>query len=532
MPDPAIETLTDWNTRLACCCEMPACPVPLTVCRSMDISVASDGAWKPGDETWNRYKKYTETKTVTVAKTVSYPDGSSQTESGSAYNTVGSEWSAFVAGGFVGGDGDPCENVSRTSLLSAICESEASYSFTSTTYDSGTDTIYTDTNITTIRENVSGQPTTEHAKWQDDEDAWLAAHPDGPTRVEAKTTYDEWVIADANYTQWLADRDTWVEEDPENRVPADYPVEPPPEPGDEPENPGDPTEPLEFYPPCTFRDTRTQTFYDINGQIGDPLVDVSYNNLITTYYVGSLPDSTTVENTDLYENPNSYYDIKTALSAKIKSLTDFSANDECATGNECVAVFDIDPDPGKDALSTEIDAGATSVKIQFKVPATWPDQNTGATVPFTGNYFKLTFDVVTEPIGWNDTVNNPDTPLPDPLPEGTTEEDWWADPTHQIPREGRPARSYVEDITREWTGPGTGDQSDPSWNIGEPYVMESPGEPGIRKIVNLRFYCYPDSPYGVKPQASGEATDLEEDIPLQSRFTSDKHSINLPKILI
>lgn len=39
----AIETLDDWNARLACCCEMPACPVPVMECQSKTAEAEYSG---------------------------------------------------------------------------------------------------------------------------------------------------------------------------------------------------------------------------------------------------------------------------------------------------------------------------------------------------------------------------------------------------------------------------------------------------------------------------------------------------------
>lgn len=158
-----------------------------------------------------------------------------------------------------------------------------------------------------------------------------------------------------------------------------------------------------------------------------------------------------------------------------------------------------------------------------------------------GSYFKITWDVLTEPIGWDDTINDPDyvPPIPNDPPE----------PIPQVPRPGRPARSYVQDLTWEWTGPGTQvpnpilnealevtnqaaiDAAMATW-LSPWYMLEIPGEPGTRRVVNIRFECYGPTPYGNKPQTTGEGVDLDEGSPLQLRFTSDRHSIKLPTITI
>lgn len=112
----------------------------------------------------------------------------------------------------------------------------------------------------------------------------------------------------------------------------------------------------------------------------------------------------------------------------------------------------------------------------------------------SGSYFLITWDVVFFPEGHDATINDPDATPPDPLPEGVTEEEWWAD--HQVPDPDAPNPSVIEDDkTWEWTG-GTRTSS---W-----YEIAAPSSQGETRIVNVRFICY-RSPYGQKPQTTGEA---------------------------
>jgi hypothetical protein len=73
----------------------------------------------------------------------------------------------------------------------------------------------------------------------------------------------------------------------------------------------------------------------------------------------------------------------------------------------------------------------------------------------------------------------------------------------EFPEDGDP--SFVsEDNVVEWTGPGTGSSSDPSWLT--PWVEIDPPEvPGERRVVNIRYTCYSGTKYGSKPQVIGEA---------------------------
>lgn len=126
---------------------------------------------------------------------------------------------------------------------------------------------------------------------------------------------------------------------------------------------------------------------------------------------------------------------------------------------------------------------------------------------FDGSYFKITWDILEEPFGWDRTINDPGETLPDPLPEGyDTPEEWWAD--HQVPDPDAPDRTFFsEDNTWEWAGPGDPEDAD-SW-LSEWYEIDPPDVPGERRVVNIRYECY-RSPYGQKPQVTGEAVTLPD----------------------
>lgn len=165
---------------------------------------------------------------------------------------------------------------------------------------------------------------------------------------------------------------------------------------------------------------------------------------------------------------------------------------------------------GLGAYQIPVWSDMTDVRYRWRVPNT-----------FTGSYFKVTWDVLTEPLGWDDEIDDPDyePPIPNDPPE----------PVPQVPRPGRPTRTYVEDLTWEWTGPGV--VVDPATWVSGWYELDPPPEVGTRRVINIRYECY-RSPYGNKPETTGEGVDLSEDMPLQRRLTSDKHSIKLPTITI
>lgn len=76
----------------------------------------------------------------------------------------------------------------------------------------------------------------------------------------------------------------------------------------------------------------------------------------------------------------------------------------------------------------------------------------------------------------------------------------------EFPTDGDP--SFVsQDNTLEWTGPGTGDQSDPSW-LTDWVVVPPPEVAGERRVVNIRYTCYSGTKYGAKPQVMGEVLEI------------------------
>jgi hypothetical protein len=73
----------------------------------------------------------------------------------------------------------------------------------------------------------------------------------------------------------------------------------------------------------------------------------------------------------------------------------------------------------------------------------------------------------------------------------------------EFPEDGDP--SFVsEDNVVEWTGPGSGLSTDPSW-LTDWIEIDPPEVPGERRVVNIRFTCYTGTKFGSKPQVTGEA---------------------------
>lgn len=162
-----------------------------------------------------------------------------------------------------------------------------------------------------------------------------------------------------------------------------------------------------------------------------------------------------------------------------------------ATGNECVAELVDDPNCEGQYLS------ATAVRYRWRIPSTWTDPVTGASVTFPGTYFKIVWDVINEPYDWDAMVDDPDYTGDPPIP--------------QVPKPERGTRSwYSEDNEAIWTGPGSGDQDDDSWFTGYSYINAPTTFVGSRRVVNVRFVCREDWGLGVLPQVTGEAVTLPD----------------------
>lgn len=220
------------------------------------------------------------------------------------------------------------------------------------------------------------------------------------------------------------------------------------------------------YGPCQFIWSGTADYYsggvlDHSDPVGPFLVD-------DTQPVVS--DGLTTENNPGYENGVTFDEWLIAVRGFLEPKMDF-ADDDCGPsigGNVCISRFQ-----SAGQHSTYEAIVLEKARFRWVVPQDWsPD------MAQPGTYFKITWDIIEEPDGW-------DAPSPTVF------------------------RSFVAtDQTWEWTGPG--DPEDPdTWKSGW-YEIEPPSIPGERRVVNIRFECYRNSPYGVKPQVTGEAVTIEE----------------------
>jgi hypothetical protein len=396
--------------------------------------------------------------------------------------------------------------------------------------------------------------------------AWRVLYP---TDGDYETAVTAYAVYQAEYQVWIDNQPN--PEDYEN--PEDYDAAVLAWEATEPDPVDEPTaRPEEFYGPCQFKIIFTITIFDHyfgknsdgssavpasppadsvqdwvdGGQIGDaPTTGTGTKTTYTgdetqTFSALAKPVGTTIVSlTGQYTEPVEKEDWDDEVAQIIDGALSCGLDDACYV-DVCVAataILSLSFVANQVCYRWVIPTDGTMNDPRKTLPDPLPEGYEDADAwwadnqipkPYQGTYFKVTWDVLTEPDGWDDTINDPNETLPDPLPEGyDTADEWWAD--HQVPKPGRPTRTYLQDLTWEWTGPA--DPLNPeSWKSPE-YVLKRPPEAGNRRVVNIRYECY-RSPYGNKPEVTGEGVDLDDDIPLQRRLISDRHSIKLPSITI
>lgn len=167
-------------------------------------------------------------------------------------------------------------------------------------------------------------------------------------------------------------------------------------------------------------------------------------------WLGSLGTYFAFTDTITYELPVTWADMLAEIPNLITLAT--TADDDCWYSPEftCAASLEIET-PG-----TLLGIQATALRVRFRIPIT-----------HTGSKFFFTYDIA------------------------------------EFPTAGDP--SFVsQDNVAEWTGPGTGSSSDPSW-LTDWVVIDPPEVSGERRVVNVRYTCYSGAKYGAKPQLVGEA---------------------------
>jgi hypothetical protein len=225
---------------------------------------------------------------------------------------------------------------------------------------------------------------------------------------------------------------------------------------------GDPipdTDPVEYYPACTFEDMGVTDYVDPE----EPDVETSLGINNTSLGAFSVYGGSSVD-LELYEEGVTYAAwAAAAITEAILQLAEIG--DECYTGSSCVSstAQTEDPLPGDDSVAVTV----IGSRFRWTIPDTW-----------TGSYFKITWDILEEPDGWDD-------------------------PSPTVFRS-----FHLSDQTWEWTGPGDPEDA-ASWQSGW-YVIEPPEVAGSRRVVNIRFECYRSPRFGNKPQVTGEAVELPD----------------------
>lgn len=483
--DP-IEILDEWNAVLTqnnCCCAMPECPVPTMECQSITSFAKAYGVLNEEDNKLYQRQRWYFAPVGSTSNSDVYNEwdgfgwGSiyDSEPPGPEYEDMRIEWSGdahlldyyapYIARHVYGRN--TCFQESE--LAFSECAGTQTQTWTEWTGFTNTGEAFyspvTYSGVSTYTE-VGGEETDEHAAWialWGTEAAWQAA-------------YDQWVIDHAawviDYAAWEI---AWAEWDSGGQI------------GPEPVAPVEPVEPAgeptEFYPPCTVRRMLREelTAYEYDGGFRQvPSTEEEPNPTVINsgpeYFQSFIGGGGDKE----YESVINFSEI---LAAARDSMTGVDW-DACAVIDplfaECSSTMASTPEQNTDVIEI------TLVKARFRwvIPQDW---SPGMAVP--GSYFKITWDIATYP----------------------------TDPEAEI--------SYIQDLTWEWTGPGDPEDED-SWKSGW-YEIDPPGEPGERKIVNIRYECYRSPQFGNKPQITGDAEDISDDVPLQRRFTSDRHSINL-----
>jgi hypothetical protein len=464
----AIETLQDLNAQ-ACCCDLTLCPVPALDCQSITGSVSPLGFKDPADTVW---KIYTETGSRwEVSQSGTYE---SQSIELAAMEYSGDSYTQNFEGGV--GQGLGCKQ--WTNNLTETCDTSGSYVRTSesTTVTRTRAKMLVDTET---REHIAWE--TEHAAWETAHATWETAHATWETEHATWVTdYAAWEIdhADWNdeYAQFLIDYADWVDGGEVGPEPTLRPEPVAPDEPIEPVEPVEPEEPTEFYGACEWEDTEVVTYTD-----PETPTETYYwrNTSIGTMYNGIYGVPYTNTTTTTYTNGKTYASWVSETRAAVLAEFDFE-NVYCVDDSECTSSYQVFTEPTEEPFE-ESPIGMTlrSARVRFQIPHTWADQVTGLTVPFTGTYFKITYDIVEEPTGWDDEP-----------PTAT--------------------RSFVsQDNIQEWTGPGSGAPSDPSW-FTDWITLDPPTVPGIRRITNVRLICREDWFVGVVPQTTGDAVELPD----------------------
>lgn len=404
---PKIETTEDWNEALACCCQMPVVDPPVQLCESMRADFRSEGFRNPDDTEFILYKRNGTEKTVSSTGTTEGDDAEGENFVFQERGTTLREFLGYEYANFYSGTIGlgGCDGY-PLEPLEEICEASGN------SYRRGYDDKYYGGGV--------GTP------------------PSAPSKVGGLSQTLEFTIADAE-GMLIPDSD-----------------------------------PPEFFGPCVYKITQvSQTLahsYGYNsdgspaGEDDDPVEIIRFNTLgfllgeISLIESGDAGEASVTE--EIWENSITYAGW-VSLVGGIASSRISLPNTECA-GTECVAEYAVSPGvierepPLEDSIPDFVTLKKVNVRYRWQVPST-----------HLGDYYKITWDVLYEPVGWDD---------------------------ESIPEAERPIRFSRKDLTVEWEGPGSGPQDDPSWLAGDWQALEVPDEPGERRVINVRYTQFREGP--------------------------------------
>lgn len=360
-----IPTIDAWNARLApptydpntsdsvrpepgdCgCCLMPKCCPPRLECQSGVATVEFVGFINTGlsgsDSDHTRYLRNvamtigdSQTTTSTYWNGSEYVTYNSEVVTATHYHGVGQEYSQAFSG-LLGGTGTgAC--IFSPSELTDVCPigGQRVTNFYSVVNDGGTYYVFESHRETRVYSSAEGDETPAHIAWQAEADAWYLLYTD---QAGFDAAHAAWVTATATYDAWAAARDAWVNEDPDNRNPEDYPEPEPPLPGDEPLPL--PDEPTAYFGPCDIKCVITDTFWEWNYTTHS--ADETSTDTYTDYGDATFLGPSHLE--DQYETPTTYAEFLVLANAWVDAnrdiffdLIDSASSDACVPGTDCYA---------------------------------------------------------------------------------------------------------------------------------------------------------------------------------------------------
>lgn len=181
----------------------------------------------------------------------------------------------------------------------------------------------------------------------------------------------------------------------------------------------------------------------------------------------------TISYVDPLTRADALTDALALLAAEVPAALDAATSGVCESSFADRVYIGIEP-----AFYSILDS--TYVRTRFRIPNEFSYDGISS-VPFTGTYLLITYDILEEPAGWDD-------------------------PTPSV------FRSFVsEDNVALWTSDGSApsDPDDAYW-FTDWIDLDPPTSNGTRRIVNKRLVCREDWGLGVLPQVWGEAVTLPD----------------------